>query len=626
MRFVTLVFVIVSFLFIDSCTSYRRIVKKYKKTKQEVKQERNVEISKELPKLSGFLDVTDVYGLNSVKGERFYLFDYDGDNVRDLLVLESNYSKIFFYRFDKEKQQFIYDDKDWLPNDVIASNLLIFDFNRDGLKDILVSVFNQKSELNKISLRLFIASKQIQTDANNNAVVSGSSIKYNEKNTILSKDTFPISSLNVLDFDLDGILDLYIGNWYSYKEQRKLVPDKLFRGTGDDFEDVSDILDGENFWNSSNEQFENARPTNGVSICDIDQNGYPDILTASSNGFANKLWLNQEDKNRNRIFYDVGKDSSYSADDNGVFNLQGGGNTFFANCFDYNDDGFFDVAMGELSHSYDVDSVDRSSILTGSTISTPLKFIRTQYYMDDGSINWNQGDRRASWADLDFDMRADLIIDNSGFPPNTKLVFFHQEENHDFTDMAKSYGIDLINPAGTVVSDLNNDGKLDLLIGRTNLRNDSLDNTIKVFLNDLPALNRKFLKVHLRGRRSNPDAIGAMIQFNLGKKILKRFVDSGAEGNLSSQSDREIIISLNSVRNVENSNYTFNSNKDSFSLDYNVNNLDSIIVKWPYKGKNRSYTPILRTSYDVKKDLAEFFQTHDVAELLLDENGFYFIK
>ena len=129
----------------------------------------------------------------------------------------------------------------------------------------------------------------------------------------------------------------------------------------------------------------NATPTFGVSTCDIDQNGFPDILTSSNNGYYNKLWFNLFDPSINyRHFRDYAKETGYASDNNGARDRLGGGHSFVAVCADYNNDGLMDVYSGELFHSHDNESKDKSALLTGSRSIFPPKFLRTEYINDDG--------------------------------------------------------------------------------------------------------------------------------------------------------------------------------------------------------------------------------------------------
>src|SRR5690606_25169990 len=186
------------------------------------------------------------------------------------------------------------------------------------------------------------------------------------------------------------------------------------------------------------------------------------------------------------IFEDYGDESGYAQDYDGHFQPRGGGNSFYAVCADYNNDGIMDIAKGELFHSYDPESRDRSAILSGSSLGFPPKFIRTEYHRDDGSGNWSQGDRRGVWGDLNLDGLIDLVVENSGFPPKSRLVFFEQQPNHAFEDKAEIYGLNIVNPTGTVTLDWNRDGKLDLLVGQNSLRTEAITPKLYAFENVFP--------------------------------------------------------------------------------------------------------------------------------------------
>ena len=154
-------------------------------------------------------------------------------------------------------------------------------------------------------------------------------------------------------------------------------------------------------------------------------------------------------------FKDYGTQSHFAHDNEGLLVPRGGGNSFYSACTDYNDDGIMDVIQGEIFHAYDSENRDRSSVLTGSQFGFPPKFLRTEYHMDDGNNSWTQGDRRGSWVDFNRDGYIDVLVDNSGFPPNSRLLLFEQLSHHGFADVARDLGVDILNPSGTVLIDVN---------------------------------------------------------------------------------------------------------------------------------------------------------------------------
>ncbi|MFZ4713524.1 MAG: FG-GAP repeat domain-containing protein [Bacteriovoracaceae bacterium] len=483
-------------------------------------QETKAVISKSVPKAvvsefgpsrknaGWFTDVTEDYGLKGIKAVHTYAVDLDNDGFTDIITLASNASEPEFYFWNATQKKF---EKSYNPflEGVRASFLLFYDFDKDGIKDVLVGVLNAHSELTKVPLKIFRGS-----------LTKKRRLSYIEVKGAIPMDATATASVSVLDYNLDGNLDLYIGNWFEKNGENYIsLPDRLYEGNKFKFSESSGLLTGEHFLPSNSKVYVNAKPTFATSTCDMDQNGFPDVLTASSNGHHNKLWMNIYDfKDRGRYFQDYGQESGYASDMNGLLDPLGGGNAFFSACSDYNNDGYMDLYVGVLSHSYDNESRDRSSILTGAKGTFPPGFIRTEYTNEDESGKWDQGDRSGVWIDVNFDGLRDLLVDNSGFPPKSRLILLFQYPDHSFEDLGMKAGLDIVNPEGTVVLDINKDGKPDVLTGQSNVRNGQINNHLYLFRNDLPYKDKKILRTYLSGKRSNKAGVGAMVILKFQKK------------------------------------------------------------------------------------------------------------
>ena len=528
-----------SFLFFGgvACSSKKTVV-----IKKEQKEDSGIFKNKKDPVISGptkpnpkgpFKNVTNLWGLQKIKAAHLYAVDWNNDSYTDLVVLSDYYDVPRFYKYHPRLKKFIFQKNSPLEKTVRASFLAFEDFNKDGLLDCIVATLNQKTEITKRPLRLYLSKKKKD------------SVQFIEQKDAFPEKVYPTSSLGILDYDMDGYLDLYLGNWFDFSGKSPTpLPDRIYKGKGTSFQDVSYLLEGELKFDKNRKLHVNARPTFGVSVCDVDQNGFPDILGASSSRFANRLYLNLYDrKNKDRVFKDYGPQSGLAFDDEGAAEKRGGGNSFYANCNDYNNDGIMDVALGELFHSYDPESQDRSSILTGSRVEFPPKFLRTEYHKDDGSGSWSQGDRRSLWFDYNFDGLLDLMVENSGFPPHSRLILFHQESDHAYIDMATDYGLDILNPSGGVYGDFDKDGKVDFIVGQTNVREKSIEPRIYAYSNNQKANGRTYFKVLLKGKRANTRGIGSTVMIYTNKRMLKRNV-SLLEGSLPSQNAEGLFIGL----------------------------------------------------------------------------------
>ncbi|MFP5385218.1 MAG: CRTAC1 family protein [Bacteriovoracia bacterium] len=485
-----------------------------------------------------FEDKTADYGLMGLYAVTFNALDLNFDGHTDLVILPTYYSRPRFFVWSKSLNKFEEWKHDPLPIDFKSSFMLFYDLNKDKVPDLVSGVLNQRSEVSQIPLKIYFG------------VIKTGKIHFIESPEALTLPVEPTSSVSVIDYDLDGWPDLFISNWFENKNNQYFpVADRLLRNNqGKKFEDVTRLLREEADKNSDQVYPPNAKPTYGSSTCDIDQNGWPDIMTVSSSGHKNKLWMSsKEPQTGERFFEDVGPFANYASDPDGSLIPTGGGRTFFSACTDYNDDSIMDVFVGELSHAYDNDSVDRSSVLTGSKETYPPYFLRTEYVSDATSESWNQGDRRAIWMDYNLDGRIDILVDNSGFPPYSRLVLFEQDETRAFINVGPQTGIDIVNPTGTITLDVNKDGLPDILTSQNNVRRADIAPRLYLFQNKNKVIGRKSVKVHLNGIKSNTEGIGAMVMLytqSKTKKVVQRRWVEYSQGGLPSQNESGILFGV----------------------------------------------------------------------------------
>lgn len=476
------------------------------------------------PERSGgvFIDKALEYGLNDVSGVHLYAVDVNNDGATDLVVLDDFYTSPKFYLFNKKEKKFKLSENPF--NEIVRASYLNFvDLDRDGVYDVIVGNLNQKSEMTQYPGRVF------------KGIIEKGELRYQAR-TSLPTGVLPTASIVPFDFNLDGEIDLYLANWFSQKDNNpRPVTDYLLQGKGFEFTDVAGQLKGEYDYNKSEKNYPNSTPTFGASVCDVDRNGFPDIMTNNSNGYYNKLWLNIDGKN----FINYASETGYAADNEGTADSKGGGNSFFSLCGDYNNDKLVDIIVGNLSKESDPESRDKSAMLTGSSKSFPPKFFRSEFYQTDQKENWSEGNRRGVWIDYNLDGLSDLIIANSGFPPSSRLIFFEQQADHAYEDKARELGINLMNPSGMVTIDLNNDGVMDFISAQSKVRAGDINTKIYVFENQTKRNGKGSMRFHLQGKKSNYHGISSTLSLLTSKNTY--FGEANyAYGSLPSQNEEGV--------------------------------------------------------------------------------------
>lgn len=537
----------------------------------------------------GFIDKTEAYGLAGIFATNFNIVDFDQDGFSDLVILPEYFSQPKFYRFNVHTSKFELIESP-IDKSIKASYLLFYDLDKDRTLDLIVGVLNQKTELTPSPIRFFKGKKE------------KGKVRFYEQRVDFPVPPGPASSVGLIDIELDGDLDLYIGNWFQ-KNEHGVFPmrDYLIERKGKKYIDSSALLKSEIKQNLDKTMFVNAIPTYATQVCDIDQNGFPDILATGASGYNNKMWMNRyKIRKKTRFFENFARTSLYGGDTEGNLTPKGGGRTFSTACQDYNQDGIMDIFLGELTHSYDNELRDKSSILTGSRYKFPPFFIRTEYFQDSFDTEWHQADRRGVWFDYNNDGLMDLLVDNSGFPPHSRLVLFKQYPDHSFESISKQVGVDIINPSASVVGDFNRDGKMDILTAQSNLRDSRIKKRIYLFENNLNLKDKKPLRFYLRGKNSNYHGLNAMI-------ILKVQTASGDIVNRS----QNVSYSYGGVppQNEEGLHFALNPGE----------RLLHVKVRWPYtKSLNQSRAG-LEKIYKIKP---EYLKSINIT---LCESGTYLV-
>ncbi len=378
---------------------------------------------------------------------------------------------------------------------------------------------------------------------------------------------YSVTSAALTDYNRDGSLDLFMG--YSYKTYG-ISPqqDRLFRNSGSGvFGDVTDSA-GLTTFSGGEAEGRNHKATWGVTVCDINRDGWPDLLSSSYGRAWNQLFLGVD----GRTFTDASESSTYRSDDvvdysdnqfyvchcmyfagpecdevepgqaliecsnqNDYWYVgvddqphRNAGNTFTTLCADFDNDGDMDAYHAEIQHWHIGKSSDPSQLLR-NTGESPLRFERpgnaaTGLSREHEMVDWNEGDITAAALDFDNDGLLDILVGDSDYP-GTKARLFRQNPDHTFEEVAEELGLMAPRAGGVTYLDYDQDGDLDLLVGFSRMRCDSGNDCIfdeprvRLFRNE-GGSTRNRVVFRLRGGGvygfANTFAIGAQVSVTAG--------------------------------------------------------------------------------------------------------------
>lgn len=407
-----------------------------------------------------------------------------------------------------------------------------------------------------------------------------------------------VGAATFLDADLDGWIDLFVG----YGLGGGHGQDRLYRnlGTGA-FHEITDEAGLSTLpWTSMDELDRALAHANtwGATACDLNGDGYPEILVSSYGRAPNHLWLNDGDG----TFSNHSIASGYAFDhrmdwtdnesarchcrlhpededcagvpppehircegpddvfrwnhaqDRRPFRL--GGNSATTVCADVNGDGFFDLLTTEIVH-WDVGGSSDPSELLLHAGDDPPTFRRpgnaaTGLARPRDRLDWNDGDMTAAVFDFDNDGRPDVYIGSSDYP-GTRGHLFWQGPDGVFWLVPPEEGIDHKSSHGIAVADFDRDGDLDVVVGHSQIRCEDQcyeRATVRLFENVLGDRGN-WIQLDLRGGEgSNRMAIGARVEVETrgGKQVQQV---GGGYGHYGIQHEHALHFGLGEARTAK---------------------------------------------------------------------------
>ena len=437
--------------------------------------------------------------------------DYDADGWQDILLVNGmdwpghtkQRSTLSLYRNNRNGTFTDVTRAAGLDVEMYGMGVAVGDWNNDGFADVLVTCVGQN--------RLFRNTGK------------GTFVDVTQASGLGGRTAFSTSALWV-DFDRDGLLDLFVCNYVKWSPERDVfcsldgklksycTPEAyrgdtcwLFRNRGNGtFEDVT----------ATSGIFDTSSKSLGVAMLDYDGDGWPDLFVANDTQ-PNKLYRNM----KNGTFKDVAVEAGLA----------------------FSADGKARAGMGVDAGDFDNSGRPGLAITNFDNEMIGLyKAIRPGIYEDVamragiGTPSRNSLGFGCVLADLDLDGALDLVVANGHIDETVRNIrgnvgyaqaphVFLNQGHGVFQDVAAEVGNDFAQPRvgrGLAFGDFDRDGDLDLLVTTNN-------GPASLFRNDQRAGNRS-VRFHLVGTKSNRDAIGAVIQVFHGGASQTRMVRSGS--------------------------------------------------------------------------------------------------
>jgi hypothetical protein len=475
-----------------------------------------------------FRDVTQQAGIrfvhnNGAFGKKFLpetmgpgvaFIDYDNDGWPDVFLVNGmdwpghvqKHSTPKLYHNNRDGTFTDVTHKAGLDIEMFGMGVAVGDYDNDGYDDLFVTAYGQS--------HLF----------HNNG--NGTFTDVTQKAGLLGPKEFSTSAAWV-DYDKDGHLDLVVGNYvqwtqetdlyctldgksksYCTPESYKGTPVRLWHNRGDGtFEDVTQKAG----------LGEPTSKTLGVAVLDYDNDGWPDLLF-SNDTQPNKLYRN----NGNGTFTEKAVVAGVAFSEDGVARAGMG-----VDAGDYDHSGHpsllitnFANQMLSLYHNEGnglfVDEAPRSEIGRASLLTLGFGCFFFDYDLD----GWP--DVLVANGHIDADIQRVQANVKYAMPPH----LFRNIGNGKFAEVTKTLGAGFAAPRvgrGIAYADINNDGRLDVLISTNS-------GPVYLFRNEAQgtsAANRS-LRMKLTGTKSNRDGIGATVKLTSGGETQTQMLRSGS--------------------------------------------------------------------------------------------------
>jgi hypothetical protein len=481
-------------------------------------------------------------------GSGVALLDYDRDGFLDVFLVNGTTLEGFpqgqeptshLYRNNKDGTFTDVTEKAGLMRSGWGQGVCVGDYDNDGNDDLFVTFYGQNA--------------LYRNEGN------GSFTDITEKAGLLHKTVRWSTGCSFLDYDKDGMLDLFVANYVDLDLKRTPAKGTTQYCRWKGIPVVCGprgLACGMNllYHNNGNGTFADVSEKAGITkssghyaftslVSDYDNDGWPDIYVACDST-PNILYHNEG----NGTFTDLGLISGSALNEDGEEQAGMG-----VSAADYDNDGFFDIVKTNFTDDIPTLYHNKGDGLFAD-VSNPARLGANTRY-----VGWG-----TAFLDVDHDGWKDIFMVNGHVYPDVDAYSlespYKQERvlqwnlrNGTFLDISSQAGPGIEErrcSRGAAVGDLDNDGSLEIVINNMNDTPNLLKNLGE---------RKNWILIRTVGRQSNRDGIGARVTVLTGN--LKQMDEVRSGGSYISQSDLRLHFGIGDAEKVDRAEVFWPSGK-----------------------------------------------------------------